>query len=160
MKIRKSELNDLPDILRIYSYAREFMKNIKNPQQWNDSYPPEELIIEDIKNRISHVIIEEEKICGVFVFFPDKDPIYDYIEDGEWLSDAPYGTIHRIASDGSAKGIVKQAVSYALNYCDNIRIDTHSDNKVMKHVLEKNGFRKCGIIYIENGEKRIGYQKI
>jgi RimJ/RimL family protein N-acetyltransferase len=41
----------------------------------------------------------------------------------------------------------------------NIRIDTHRDNAIMQHLLEKNGFVKCGIIYVEDGSPRIAYQK-
>ena len=36
---------------------------------------------------------------------------YQVIEDGAWLNDTlPYGTIHRIAGDGSVKGLLGKAV--------------------------------------------------
>ena len=51
----------------------------------------------------------------------------------------------------------------ALNYCKkislNIRVDTHADNKTMQRLIEKNGFIKCGIIYVKNGTARIAYQR-
>lgn len=157
-EVRKAAKSDFEEIKRVYGYAREFMKENGNPSQWNNTYPPDELIIKDIQSEISYVITESEKIGGVFVFFPDKDPIYDYIEGGQWLNTLPYGTIHRVASDSSIKGIVSIALEEAKKMIKNIKIDTHEDNKVMQHVLEKNGFVRCGIIYLENGEKRIGYQ--
>ena len=43
MQIRKATMNDLPDILAIYAYAREYMKEHGNPDQWKDNYPPLEL---------------------------------------------------------------------------------------------------------------------
>ena len=46
MKIRKAERKDLSDILRIYAYAREFMKEHGNPDQWGMVYPSPELVRE------------------------------------------------------------------------------------------------------------------
>lgn len=39
-----------------------------------------------------------------------------------------------------------------------IRIDTHADNKTMQHLIEADGFTRCGIIYIADGTPRIAYQ--
>jgi RimJ/RimL family protein N-acetyltransferase len=41
-----------------------------------------------------------------------------------------------------------------------LRIDTHRGNVVMRRMLEKNGFRFCGVIYLENGDERVAYEKI
>ena len=30
----------------------------------------------------------------------------------------------------------------------------------MQHLFEKNGFKKCGIIYLEDGSERLAYQLI
>ena len=40
MQIRKATMNDLPNILAIYAYARKYMKEHGNSDQWRDSYPP------------------------------------------------------------------------------------------------------------------------
>ena len=41
-----------------------------------------------------------------------------------------------------------------------ISIDTHKDNLIMQKFLSKNGFDRCGIIYVEDGTERIAYQKL
>ena len=41
-----------------------------------------------------------------------------------------------------------------------VRADTHADNKIMQHILEKNGFTKCGIIHVADGTPRIAYQRL
>ena len=41
-----------------------------------------------------------------------------------------------------------------------LRADTHADNKIMQHLLEKNGFTRCGIIHVADGTPRIAYQKL
>ena len=45
------------------------------------------------------------------------------------------------------------------NKCDNLRIDTHKDNKIMINLIEKAGFERCGTIYVDDGTPRIAYQK-
>lgn len=42
----------------------------------------------------------------------------------------------------------------------NLRIDTHEENKVMRHLIEKSGFAECGIIRVEDGSPRIAYQYV
>lgn len=160
INIRKSTPDDLNEIQRVYAYARQFMRETGNPNQWKTTNPPTQVILDDFKNGTGYVIEKGGKICGVFAFLLGEDPTYGYIEDGHWLSDAPYGTIHRIASDGTIGGIVKIATEFAEKTIKNLRIDTHEDNKVMQHVLAKHGFTRCGIIYLENGEQRIAFQRI
>lgn len=160
INIRKSTIDDLDEIQRIYAYARQFMKETGNPNQWKDTSPATELILGDFENGTGYVIEQNGKICGVFAFLLGEDPTYGYIENGKWLSNAPYGTIHRIASDGTIKGVVKIASDFAEKTIKNLRFDTHEDNKIMQHTLEKNGFIRCGTIYLLNGEPRIAYQRI
>ena len=39
-------------------------------------------------------------------------------------------------------------------------MDTHEDNISMQRLLEKNNFKYCGIIYLEDGNKRIAFEKL
>ena len=50
------------------------------------------------------------------------------------------------------------ALAFCKGIISHIRIDTHQDNKVMQHVVEKHGFRRRGIIYIADGSPRIAYE--
>lgn len=47
-----------------------------------------------------------------------------------------------------------------MEHCQSLRADTHADNKIMQHLLEKNGFARCGIIHVEDGTPRVAYQKL
>jgi putative acetyltransferase len=159
LTVRKGNRSDYDTLMRIYSKAREFMIHTGNPDQWRHNHPAPELIKADIENGICHVVCEGENVHGVFALCKGDDPTYSYIEDGKWLNNEPYVTIHRIAGDGSVHGILKCAVEYSMRFADNIRIDTHRDNKVMQGALAKNGFEKCGVIYLLNGEPRIAFQR-
>lgn len=162
--IRPAHDNDLQRISDIYSHAREQMILSGNPNQWGNDKPSPETIKADIDNKQSYTITSNGQICGVFAFIIGPDPTYQIIEDGSWLNDEPYGTIHRIASSGQIKGILAEVLSF----CEcrirsirihNIRIDTHEDNQIMQHLLEKYSYTKCGHIYVEDGTQRIAYQK-
>ena len=134
------------------------MRQSGNPNQWGTDKPKKEWLEQDIEKGNLYVGENDGEIHFVFAFILGADPTYSYIEDGNWLSDEPYGTIHRIASDGTVSGVVKMAVEYGKSIIPNIRIDTHEDNKTMQHVVKKLGFERCGIIYIEDGTSRIAYQ--
>ena len=157
--IQKANMTQLPRILEIYEKARDFMARSGNPDQWGRAYPPEEMIRQDILDGKSYVNLDGDRICAVFYFAVEADPTSGYIE-GAWCNDEPYGVIHRIAVDGSGKGVAAECFAFAAQHCDNIRIDTHEKNIPMQRCLAKNGFARCGIIYLEDGDPRIAYQKV
>lgn len=147
---------DMQRIEEIYAYARAFMAANGNPNQWGTTHPPREQLERDIAEGNLYVVTAEERIHGVFYFYLGADPTYAHIENGAWHADRPYGTIHRIAGDGSG-GILRAAVAFGKRRTDYLRIDTHEDNIVMQHAVEKQGFRRCGIIHIADGSPRIAY---
>lgn len=152
---------DIDALLAIFAHARRQMATDGNPTQWGDGYPEQEQLEEDIQRGVSYVIEHEGHICGTFVFIIGNDPTYDVIEDGAWLDDIlPYGTIHRIASNGSCKGIFHTALEWCTARCANIRIDTHADNRRMLHLIEREGFTRCGIIYTRSHSPKIAYQRL
>ena len=158
--IRNADLSDLKEIMDIYEYARKFMKQTGNRNQWANKFPPENLIKEDIEKKQLYIIEKSGFICGVFAFIIGNDPTYSIIKNGEWLSYEKYGTVHRVASNGKSKGIFNEIITFCESKISHLRIDTHKDNKIMQHLMEKNGFHKCGIIYVTDGTPRLAYEKI
>lgn len=158
--IRLATANDLDSLMRIFDTARRFMASSSNPHQWINGYPQRELIAEEIRQKHCYVCENEVgKVVGTFCFVPAPDPNYAHIENGNWLNDKPYYVIHRLASDGSEKGIFTACLDWCNAHASQLRADTHADNLIMQHLLEKNGFVRCGIIYVANGTPRIAYQR-
>lgn len=155
--VRNAVPADLTRIDEIYAFARDFMEKTGNPNQWGKTNPPHEWLVDDIEKKLLYVITDGQGIHGVFYFYIGEDPTYGDIEDGAWHSNEPYGTIHRIASDGSG-GILRTAVEFCADRIDQIRIDTHHDNIVMQKAVAKLGFRRSGIIHLANGSPRIAYE--
>lgn len=87
-----------------------------------------------------------------------EDPTYRVI-DGAWKNDRPYATLHRVASSGKKRGMVDVIVKWAFSRHPNLRGDTHERNLPMRRAFERNGFERCGTIWVEDGTPRIAYQK-
>lgn len=157
--IRPAVSSDLDRILEIYEIGKAFMRASGNHAQWINGYPFPDLLEDDIAAGNLYVVTEDSAICGVFAFILGDDPTYAVIENGSWRSGSPYGTIHRIASDGSG-GILAAALTFARGIISHIRVDTHADNLPMQHQVEKFGFSRRGIIYVEDGTPRVAYDWI
>ena len=156
--IRPATPADLPAILEVYQAARSFMAASGNPTQWGSTYPAPGILEEDIRLCRLYVDQMDGQVCGVFMFTLGDDPTYAYIEQGRWISDTPYGVIHRVASDGSTGGVLRRCLDFCRSQCPHLRIDTHADNHVMQQLLDGAGFTRCGIIYVEDGTPRIAYE--
>ena len=154
--VRPAAMPDMERIEQIYADARAFMAANGNPNQWGETYPPVKQLQRDIAEEKLFVVLDGETIHGVFFFWIGEDSTYDRIYGGVWRSDSPYGTIHRIAADGSG-GILRAAVAFAEAQISHLRIDTHEDNRVMQNAVAKLGFQRRGIIYIADGSPRVAY---
>ena len=160
MVIRKTTEADLSRIAEIYENAKRFMRESGNPNQWNSGTPSIDTAHEDMDRGVGYVVEENGEIVATFMFSLDGEPTYAKIYEGAWLSDEPYGVIHRIAVAEQGRGIIGFCIDECFSRCQNLRIDTHRDNLPMQRALQKRGFVYCGIIYLENGDERLAYQKI
>lgn len=159
MEIRNTLLTDLDVVMEIYDHARQYMRENGNRNQWINGYPGRDLITEDIQKKHSYVCMDQDRILGVFCFFRGIDPTYLHIYEGEWQNDKPYGVVHRIAAATHSKGVASFCLAWCFKQCKNIKIDTHKDNIIMQNMLKKNGYKECGIIYLESGDERVAFQK-
>ena len=162
MIIRLAAAADIPAIMAVLEAARGIMRASGNPSQWPDGYPTAAMVEEDISRGVGHVFeAPDSLIAGYFACIPGPDPTYSCIEGGAWLEDTqPYYVIHRIASFPQVHGIFEGIIGHVSCLTDNIRIDTHRDNKIMQHLLERHGFSYCGVIYLLNGSPRLAYQRV
>ena len=160
MNIRKTQITDIDAVMDIYASAREFMRASGNPNQWSDSYPSRQIVESDIASDAAYVAEENGEIIACFFFKVGIDPTYLKIYNGKWIDDGEYAVIHRIAVKYHGRNIIGGIYEYCSSISRSLRIDTHKDNKPMQRSLEKNGFTRCGIIYLASGDERIAYQRI
>ena len=158
LEVRKTAVEDLDEVEKIFIHARKQMAVNGNPTQWGNDRPSMELVKKDIAEGNSYVVLNDGRITATFAYIIGIEPTYLDI-DGAWLNEEPYGSIHRIASLNEVKGIFDFVIDYVSGFRTDIRIDTHRDNRIMLHLIEKNGFERCGIIIVDDGTERIAFQK-
>ena len=158
-RMRKTRPEDINAVMALYDVGRQRMRDTGNTEQWTNGYPHRHMIEEDVKLGRSYVYEEDGVLHAVFALIWGEDPTYAGI-DGQWLSDrAPYGTVHRIATDGELPGLGSYCLNWCLDLCGSIRIDTHEDNVLMRRTLDKLDFAYCGTILCDEGTPRCAYQK-
>jgi len=159
--IRRATLSDVDVIMAVLDSARRFMRSCGNVSQWGNGYPSRECVSADITSGNCYVGVDcEGDVVMTFAFIIGDDPTYALIEDGAWLNDSRYGTIHRMGSTGKYGGMLRRCVEFCMQYVDNLRLDTHEDNRPMLSAVSRLGFRRCGIIYCQDGTPRIAFHKV
>ena len=159
--IREAAPTDIPEIMKVVDAAKGIMRQSGNMHQWGEGYPSEAVIAADMERNGGFVVEDDKKIVGYFAFLQSPEPTYAKIFEGKWIDDTlPYHVVHRIASNPDAHGIFSSIMDFCFSHDTNIRIDTHRDNKIMQHVILKQGFSYCGIIYLLSVDELLAYQKI
>lgn len=161
MNVRLASNPDLDAIMSVISDAKAKMRRSGNMHQWVGGYPSSDDILADISAGCGYVCLDDcGRVAGYFAMIAGDEPTYARIYDGQWLNESPYLTIHRIASGKGAKGVFAAMLEFASSRSGNIRIDTHADNSIMRHILDKYGFIYCGIIFLKSGAVRLAFQKV
>ena len=169
MEIRSTKHEDVGALSSLFDEARGTIAQL-GIDQWQNGYPSEAVIEEDISRSRSYVVTVNGLLCGTFVLMENGEPTYDKIYGGTWPTgneSQSYLAIHRVAVSVSmrGKGISTAILDFAAERAralgrKSLRIDTHEGNVVMRRMLEKHGFSLCGVIYLENGDARVAYEKI
>jgi len=169
--LRKANLADLPTIMSVIEAGRQTLKAKQIPQWQNGDGPHAALLENDIQAERCYVFIVDNEIAGVGVLVSDQDPAYEKLVNGSWqINSLPeYTAIHRVAlhahyqGQGLAEPLMHYLITAArLQGALDIRIDTHSRNLTMQHLIKKVGFTYQGEVILPvatNGE-RYAYQMI
>lgn len=164
MEFRKATMADYQEAVRLLEEGRRNIAKL-GIDQWQNGSPSKEDLYNDIKNGTLYTIAENDKLLGIN-FLGEYEPDYDYIYWGSF-KDLPYLVIHRVAVDSNHRGtgvfaqLIKNAEQEALKRGKKaLRIDTHCGNTLMQRALKNNNFTQAGVIYLENGDQRVAFEKI
>ena len=168
MNLLLTKKKDLEGIIDIIKDAQELLAG-QNIDQWQNGYPNKAIVQKDIQNNQSYIVKSERGDVTATAMFSIKPEPTDSKIEGSWIhpTQTKYGVIHRMAvsknyrGKGIAKFIFKACEQMLLNkQIPSMRIDTHDDNFGMQKLLKIMGYCYCGIIYLENGDKRLAFEKL
>jgi GNAT superfamily N-acetyltransferase len=164
MNLRKARVSDAPTIWSILQEAIEQRKQ-EGSRQWQDGYPNEQTVQDDIAKEYAHVLVDENVIVAYVAIIFDGEPAYEAIE-GEWLTYSDYVAVHRVATSNAVKGkgVATQLLQLLEPFClerkvYSIKLDTNFDNLPMLRILSKLNYTYCGEIFFK-GASRKAYEKV
>lgn len=158
LSIRLTTERDIEAVMQMYAYSRSLMRAAGNTVQWT-GYPTEDDIRDDIRRDVSHIVEHDGRPVATFALVPGIEPTYDFINHGRWIDkQSPYVTVHRVAKTEGVNGIADLVFRIAKERHNHLRVDTHATNAAMRHMMDKEGFVYCGIIYMPDGSPRVAYE--
>lgn len=164
-KFRKATPDDLSKIWIILQQAI-VRRKYDGSQQWQDGYPNENVVEQDIAKGIGYVLaLDNTKIIGYAAILYNDEPAYEQL-NGTWLTNGDFVVVHRVAisDDYLGKGIAQKIFLYTEeiateNNIFSIKVDTNFDNIPMLKILEKLGYIYCGEVSFR-GSVRKAFEKI
>lgn len=164
IKLRLACEDEVPLCMEFIDDARAHQRE-QGFMQWTDTSPNIGHVVDDIKYKRGYFLTFGDKPLGYLCLSFDGEPVYGGLE-GKWLSDSEYAVIHRLAFGKAArgKGASRDVFRLAEEICidrgvHSLRIDTHENNKKMRHIIEREGFTYCGTVYY-NSSPRMAFEKI
>ena len=149
MIITNSNLNDIPEIFRLYKLATDFQK-IKFPENQWPEFDKELITTEVVENRQFKILIEN-KIACIWAITNSDAQIWEDRENNFSIY------IHRIATNPEFRGknFVQAIVDWSKNYARKqnkkfIRMDTCGKNDKLINHYNNCGFNYLGIKKLKN----------
>lgn len=158
MKLRRAEKHEAETCYQCIEDARAYHRSL-GFVQWHPDYPTLKTIEDDIAEGTGYVFVNGSTIIGYCCIIIGDEPAYHVI-DGAWKTERPYAVVHRMAFRAMARGggLSKEAISLIKKHCTYegitaIRVDTQNENKVMQHILDREGFVYCRLVTFDGGPK-------
>ena len=160
MLIRLSTHSDIESILSIVRSAQLSLKEL-GIDQWQDGYPSQDVIAEDIIQGVGYVICTDDgAIVGYEAIVLTGEEAYKQIANDAWNTPNKYVVVHRLCVSGNCRrrGVAQELMAYAAEHAmehgiNAFRIDTHKGNVRMLTLLRKLGFKYVGIVRYDSGER-------
>lgn len=164
MKLRRADVSEVHMIWEIIQQAIE-QRRRDGSEQWQNGYPNEQTIRDDIASGNGYVITENNTIIAYAAIIFDIEPAYTNII-GKWLTNGDYVVVHRVATSNAVKGrgvateLFKMIEDLATEHkVTSIKVDTNFDNVPMLKILERLDYTYCGEVYF-SGSPRRAYEKV
>lgn len=154
LHIRKATDADLSAMMRLLRVCAKDMQT-SGIDQWDETFPPEDFVRNDIATGTARVAELDGRICGIFTMDQRQAPEYagvNWKQPGTQIA-----VIHRLAvsPEYHRKGIASQIMDFAEHEAaaagyDVIRLDTYSHNNRAVQLYLQRGYRQAGEVRFRN----------
>lgn len=157
MAIRQGKTEDIKEIMNVIEEATKDM-NEKKIYQWDEIYPDEAVIRDDIADNNLYVYVNEDNIIeGIIVLNECQDEAYEALK---WeYNSGDYLVIHRLCIHPKyqGKGIARKLAEFAEKFAVNgnyesIRLDAFVQNPRACRLYEKSGYKRRGTVTFRKGD--------
>lgn len=163
-QFRQATLAEVPQIWNILKHAIQRRK-AEGSNQWQDGYPNEEVIHQDLVKGVGYVITFNDAIIAYCAVLKNDEPEYARIV-GKWLSTNDFVVFHRVAvaPEFLGKGVAHKMFQFIEDFAlqhqiYSIKVDTNFDNHAMLALLKKRNYVYCGEVYFR-GSPRQAFEKV
>lgn len=146
MRLRKALGADIPAIMHIMAQARAAQRAL-GFRQWDDGYPPESQLEEEISEGRGFVLDDGDAICAYAAIVAD-DPEYADLQSVMTSYGESYAVIHRLAISDAyrGRGVARHFLALLeeeMRHRDLLwsRADTGLENLPMQKALAAAGYR-------------------
>ncbi|MDR2601634.1 MAG: GNAT family N-acetyltransferase [Spirochaetaceae bacterium] len=155
MEIKKMELKDLKEVVKIY---KDVVKNMiaNNVFQWDETYPNEDILKEDILKEQMFAGMLNNEIASIFVLNKEFDN--EYLKTKWEYKNDDFIVLHRICVkvNFQNKGVGTKTMKMIeekmkIDGIKSIRLDAFSENPYSLKMYNKLGYKKVGEVSWRNG---------
>jgi len=155
MVVRNANSQDLDAIMNLIRSCVSHMEE-QGIHQWDEIYPDEKTIRNDIEKQQLYLLEDEERVCGVIVLNEFQEPQYKSID---WKFQGKTLVVHRLAIEPACqgKGYARMLMQFAHKlakeeHYENIRLDAFIRNPAAVALYEKLGYRMAGTVTFRKGD--------
>ena len=150
-----AQQENLPELVSLFQAATRQM-DAQCVFQWDELYPDEGILSEDVSRGNMTVGTMEGRIAVAFMLDFCEDSDY---ESADWrYCERDIAVLHRLCvhPDFQGRGVARQAMDYLENEVrargiQTIRLDAFSLNPTALHLYESRGYQKAGEISYRKG---------
>lgn len=146
------DLNAIMNLIRSCTSHMEAQKI----HQWDEIYPDECTIKNDVDKQHLYLLEEDGKACGIIVLNEVQEPEYKNVK---WKFLGKTLVVHRLAIEPSnqQKGLARMLMQFAHKvaieqHYETIRLDAFIHNPAAVGLYEKLGYRKAGAVTFRKGD--------
>lgn len=153
--IQLAKLEHLDFVTQAYEATRIIMSEYAIETDWPEDQFSGGCALEDIENSNCYIVYNGDTPSAAFTL-KQRSNATDQENGIHWRSNMNHYTIQRI-SVTHEDSVVQSIFGYAATRADYLRCLTHERNNILRHALDKFGFKECGTFTAEDGTTRVAY---